>query len=157
MRSKSLKAAAGISIILGLSACDEENIIQEEIKKKFHEFQNENIEAKFVGKIENGPTRSDLYGFWVSVDSYIVISNGNDRFQLTQLNKNVSKSTKYFMDTFQEGNKIYATFLNEENLGENFSFQFNDRKDTLTMTTKEGEKIYKYTETTPEAYINNFD
>ncbi|WP_066398617.1 hypothetical protein [Neobacillus mesonae] len=154
---KALKAAAGISIILGLSACDEENIIQEEIKKKIHELQNETVEEKFVGKIANGPTRADLYGFWVSVDSYIVISNGNDKFQLTQLNKNVSKSTKYFMNTAQEGNKIYATFINEENLGENFSFEFNDRKDTLTMTTDEGEKIYKYTEITPEAYINNFD
>lgn len=152
---KLLKAALGVSIIFGLSACDEQQSIQKEVKKKIDEFQN-------VSTKENKPSvldqiiPSSIYGFWVNENSYIVISNYHGSYQFKQYVKNESENTRIFSVTTQNKNKFSGIFVNAENLGDEISLELNKQKNKLTISTKNGEETYKSTEVDPDTYVTDF-
>lgn len=152
-----LKSVLGVSIILSLSACDEQQTVQKEIKKKIDEFQNVPKEENKISYNPEEPTLSDIYGFWVNKESYIVISHSYGRYQLKQYVKNESQNTKLFTEVIQTGkNSFSGIFLNDEDLGDKLSLKLNDRKDELTIETENGKNTYKYTNITPDAYIMSF-
>ncbi|MCM3729567.1 hypothetical protein M3226_28705 [Neobacillus cucumis] len=154
---KLLKAAVVVLMLLSLSACDEKKAIQKEIKKKIVEFQSgptKENKPSFIN--QKGPTPSDIYGFWVNKDSYIVISNYHGRYQFKQYVKNESQNIKLFAGITQDKNKFSGIFVNAENLGDKISLELNDRKDELKIVTKNGENTYKFTDITPNTYVTNF-
>ena len=153
---KLLKAVAGVSIVLSLSACDEQQIVQKEIKEKIVEFQSGPTEENKKPSVIKQIIPSSLYGFWVNENSFIVISNYHGRYYLKQYVKNKSENTRIFDGLTQNHNKFSGIFVNAKNLGEEISLELNEQKNKLTISTKNGEETYKSTEMTPDTYLINY-
>lgn len=99
--------------------------------------------------------RGDLYGFWVSLDSYIVISNSSGEMKLKEYFTNESaKEHGKFKLTSSNENSFEAQFLDS---GENFFLEFSDTKRDLTLTKNNKEVTFKYTDVTPEDYIAGYN
>ncbi|WML26858.1 hypothetical protein [Neobacillus sp. OS1-33] len=152
---KLLKAAVVVSFLLSLSACDDQQDLQKEVKNKIVEFQSRPSKEN-KPSVLNQIIPSSLYGFWVNENSYLVISNYHGRYQLKQYVKNESENTRIFSVTTQNKNNFSGIFVNTKNLGDEISLELNKQKNKLTISTKNGEETYKSTEVDSDTYIKNF-
>ncbi|MBP3950916.1 hypothetical protein [Bacillus suaedae] len=103
--------------------------------------------------VETEDNSSELYGFWVALDSYIVIS-GKEMF-LTEYIRNESQIDhgRFTLTSINE-NLFQAEFLES---GKAFSLELTENGKKLTIANDKKTITYKYTEVTPDEYVSRYN
>ncbi|ESU32007.1 hypothetical protein G3A_13585 [Bacillus sp. 17376] len=106
-------------------------------------------------QVEAQDNKSELYGFWVNKDSYIVISNSGSKMNLKEYIKNESEIDHgKFELSSRDTNRFEGQFLDSK---KDISFKLSEDKKKITVT-KDGEsKVFKYTDVSPIDYVSTYN
>lgn len=107
-------------------------------------------------KVEAQDNKSELYGFWVNKDSFIVVSKGNNQnINLKEYIKNESQIDHGQFELNSYKNHLFkGEFLDSK---KDISFKLSEDKKKIRVT-KDGEsKVFKYTDVTPADYFSGYN
>lgn len=107
-------------------------------------------------KVEAQDNKSELYGFWVNKDSFIVVSKGNNQnINLKEYIKNESQIDHGQFELNSYKNHLFkGEFLDSK---KDISFKLSEDKKEITVTKNGESKVFKYTDVTPADYVSGYN
>lgn len=148
----------GLLTVSGLTACDEQQVIQEE------KFQ---VQEKNEGKdtVETGDVPSylapkyygsHLYNYWISGDTFLILMRDEiSTYTLQKITKNEIGPIRHFEIVEPTDSTITGILYNEENRNRTsiFTLKLSEDKKKLTVTIpNEKPMTYRETDSTPEEF-----
>lgn len=106
-------------------------------------------------QVEAQDNKSELYGFWVNKDSYIVISNAGSKMKLKEYIKNESERDHGLFEVSSYKNDLFEGQFSDSK--KEISIELSEDKKKITVTKDGKSKVFKYTDVTPEDYVSAYN